>query len=386
MVDSDIAYQQKMVDSDNSYQQKMVDSEISYQNKMVDSDLSYQQKMVNSENSYQNKMVDSEVNCVILSLTGDRAFSEESCVYCSKGLMGLNDFNRKMHINTCKVRKLVDANRTTDDTLEYIPIGENCSYCFKSFKDFKSDFNKRIHIKCCKIKKETYDQKNNLKMNLGGEHCVFCTKPLANLNEFNKRMHIENCKIRKSIESSGPNANKNKEDSIIKYGIELGDSCLHCNKPFVNLSDFNKRLHFEYCKLKKKKMRLDGSLMSSSMNMSSNSLNTSGGMSSAVVVNGNLVQATSSSMSMKEDSNKIDLGEICLFCSRSLLNLSTFNKRIHIETCKIKTLKKAAKAQLRQTQSAKGPRKRSKKDNNNNISLQLKPNQSMVSQNNSFAT
>lgn len=32
------------------------------------------------------------------------------------------------------------------------------------------------------------------------ESCIFCNKPLANLNEFNKKMHLENCKIRKSIE------------------------------------------------------------------------------------------------------------------------------------------------------------------------------------------
>ena len=137
--------------------------------------------------------------------------SEESCVYCSKYLFGLNDFNRKMHIETCKVRKLVEsqanfnnnnnnnngnatgganstnsssqnqsngnanangggaatttaanAAATTASSLElnlnnpledYMILGENCSYCFKSFKDYKNDFNKRLHIKCCKIKK-----------------------------------------------------------------------------------------------------------------------------------------------------------------------------------------------------------------------------------------
>ena len=120
--------------------------------------------------------------------------SEESCVYCSKYLFGLNDFNRKMHIETCKVRKLVESqtaaaataasagangnaasqsnansnangsnnNNGSASSLElnisnqiedYMILGENCSYCFKSFKDFKNDFNKRLHIKCCKIKK-----------------------------------------------------------------------------------------------------------------------------------------------------------------------------------------------------------------------------------------
>ena len=54
---------------------------------------------------------------------------------------------------------------------------------------------------------------------------------------------------------------------------------------------------------------------------------------------------------------KLDLGESCLFCSRSLVNLSNFNKRIHIETCKIKTLKKATN-KLRQTASPKAARKR----------------------------
>ena len=66
-------------------------------------------------------------------------------------------------------------------------------------------------------------------------------------------------------------------------------------------------------------------------------------------------------------SNKFDLGESCLFCSRSLVNLSNFNKRIHIDTCKIKTLKKNT-SKMRQTVSAKSPRKRAnkkEKDSNN---------------------
>ena len=96
--------------------------------------------------------------------------SEESCVYCSKCLVGLNDFNKKMHIETCKVRKLVDANRTNgeENQLEnFIALGENCTYCFKSFKDFKSDFNKRIHIKTktrqSKESKKRFDEDEDFK-------------------------------------------------------------------------------------------------------------------------------------------------------------------------------------------------------------------------------
>lgn len=159
----------------------------------------------------------------------------------------------------------------------FLVVGDNCSYCFKSFKDFKSDFNKRLHVKCCKIKKETYDEKNSSRMSIGGEHCVFCTKPLANLNEFNKRMHIENCKIRKSIENNGTSSYTSsspkkgvKDDLLTKLGLELGDNCVYCSKSFVNLSDFNKKLHFEYCKLKKKKLaQMTGSL-SMSMDASIN--------------------------------------------------------------------------------------------------------------------
>jgi hypothetical protein len=343
---------------------------------------------------------------------------EESCVYCSKCLAGLNDFNRKMHINTCKVRKLVDANHANspDSQLDsFIVVGENCSYCFKSFKDFKSDFNKRLHIKCCKIKKETYDEKNNAKMSMGGEHCVFCTKPLANLNEFNKRMHIENCKIRKSIENSGSPVYSSpkkavKDHNLVKMGMELGENCLYCSKSFVNLSDFNKKLHFEYCKLKKKKLAhlsaglsmhlgqcsTDSGLSSSpqqsqSMNNSNqlghsfnnspigtNPANNATNLNSSIghlnsqlmnisSLNNSVVQQHNEQQqqqlhqqSCSEDSKigKLDLGESCLFCSRSLVNLSNFNKRIHIETCKIKTLKKAT-SKLRQTTSTgKSPRKR----------------------------
>lgn len=35
--------------------------------------------------------------------------AEESCIYCSKYLYGLNDFNKRMHIETCKVRRLVES-------------------------------------------------------------------------------------------------------------------------------------------------------------------------------------------------------------------------------------------------------------------------------------
>ena len=316
--------------------------------------------------------------------------SEESCVYCSKCLVGLNDFNKKMHIETCKVRKLVDANRNTSDESQlenFIALGDNCTYCFKSFKDFKSDFNKRIHIKCCKIKKETYEEKNQLKLlsraanstnatasnnsnqnnssnnpqNETAEHCMFCTKPLANLNEFNKRMHIENCKIRKSIENNGSSSSKHiKDDSLIKISMELGDSCMYCSKSFINLSDFNKKLHFEYCKLKKKKLQLSNSCIQQQQqqHQQQSSFNPHNLMNASNSHHHHLHQqqqqmSGSSSILHLDDSSKVtklDLGESCLFCSRSLHNLSNFNKRIHIETCKVKTLKKASK-KLRQSQS-----------------------------------
>lgn len=336
---------------------------------------------------------------------------EESCVYCSKCLSGLNDFNRKMHIETCKVRKLVDnqhgnnSSQHPDSQLDaFLIVGDNCTYCFKSFKDFKSDFNKRLHLKCCKIKKETYDEKNAIKMNMGEEHCVFCTKPLGNLNDFNKRMHIENCKIRKSIENnngaspvqyngspSASSGRKIKDENLVKLGLELGDNCLYCSKSFINLSDFNKKLHFEYCKLKKKKMNqmtqsASNSGIISGLNLSQisncsvsqetinnhNNLNSSlnnNHISSLGHLNNQLMSSPQSNVMQDAqvsstpcfDPNKaldkLDLGESCLFCSRSLVNLSNFNKRIHIETCKIKTLKKATN-KLRQTASAKAPRKR----------------------------
>lgn len=302
--------------------------------------------------------------------------SEESCVYCSKCLVGLNDFNKKMHINTCKVRKLVDANRTNgeENQLEnYIALGDNCTYCFKSFKDFKSDFNKRIHIKCCKIKKETYEEKNNLKMlarqqnanntnnsnnssdgaNNNSELCIFCTKPLANLNEFNKRMHVENCKIRKSIENNGSNSKNNKDESLIKISLELGDSCMYCSKSFLNLSDFNKKLHFEYCKLKKKKLQINAQNAANASAAAASNNNNNNNQSFGNNNNSQILHHNEETNNNKpaSSSNKLDLGETCLFCSRSLHNLSNFNKRIHIETCKVKTLKKASK-KLRQSAAA----------------------------------
>jgi hypothetical protein len=429
---------------------------------------------------------------------------EDSCVYCSKYLSNLNDFNKRMHMNTCKVRKLVEtssfangsngsasttASAANDNSHhqhqqeqqmedEYLMIGDSCSYCFKSFKDFKSDFNKRVHIRCCKIKKQTFDHKiklnasvnntgilttaaqanpntNNNSNNNGGnnmnqnqqqqqqqgnfatmltENCLFCAKSLSNLNGFNKRMHIDHCKIRKSIEGvpltqrakSSPGGKKPGD-----LGIELGNECLYCGKSFARLSQFNRKLHFEHCKLKKRK--IDAIINNSLSNGQENNMNNSGSQSqnhpmiTQVVGNGlglqqqqqhqqqqqqqmsNMVgklpnmsikfdnmdghhlMMNSSLPSMHQQQQQqqqqhqqqqhhhqqpnhmthahhngnimlnmshggnqmnghgamnitmptvFDLGDMCVFCSRSLSNLSNFNKRIHIEQCKVKQSKK----------------------------------------------
>lgn len=313
--------------------------------------------------------------------------SEESCVYCSKYLFGLNDFNKKMHIETCKVRKLVESNTNlnnnnnntnTNGNLnqngnvqnnqleDFMILGENCTYCYKSFKDFKSDFNKKLHIKCCKIKKETLENRikmnsinNNIDANNSNlnnnqnngsttisETCSFCSKQLANLNEFNKRMHIENCKIRKSIEGNLNNSNlksksKDKDENLVKLSMELGNQCMYCSKSFVNLSDFNKKLHFEYCKLKKKKLN--------ELNLTNANYQIQNGHS--VQINSNNNSNMNGSNGNGNKNNIVDLGDSCVFCSRSLLNLSNFNKKVHIETCKIKQMKKQNNMKMKQQHS-----------------------------------
>lgn len=315
--------------------------------------------------------------------------SEDSCVYCSKYLFGLNDFNKKMHYNTCKVRKLVESNYATSATAasasnsnaqndldDFLILGDNCSYCFKSFKDFKSDFNKRIHIKCCKIKKETFEHRNQQLNKLAspaqaentpqssqaavvslGDACIFCTKPLANLNDFNKKMHLENCKIRKSIEgnfSHTPKSSK-KDENLVKLSEELGAQCMYCSKSFANLSDFNKKLHFEHCKLKKKK--LNSSLVvvnatQASQNQTQQQVNISHTSGNNNSNNAGLILSSScpgTPIAGTGQNGSIDLGDNCMFCSRSLVNLSNFNKKVHVETCKIKQLKKATASQLKQT-------------------------------------
>lgn len=340
--------------------------------------------------------------------------NEDSCIYCSKSLMGLNNFNKRMHIETCKVRKIVDdnPNKSHLELDEIMVIGDNCSYCFKSFKDFKSEFNKRLHVKCCKIKKETNEEKQNMKCQTKGESCLFCTKPLENLNEFNKRMHVENCKIRKSLEgangkkdTNGGHGGMNNSQSSDNGGhgshgggggIDLGDNCGYCGKSFVNLSNFNKRLHFDHCKLKKKKLGVslnssggssqqqhqDSSMsMSNSLNMSNNSANSSSihvahtnglslvlGGNGGNINNNNNHQNNYANLSM--GSITYDLGETCVFCSRSLKNLSNFNKRIHIETCKVKKFK-IATSKMRQ-EARKQARKSScglKKEKESTIDL-----------------
>lgn len=455
--------------------------------------------MIDSEESYKQDMEQQRVTSSSAPSTclEQRVLGADSCLYCSKYLFGLNDFNRKMHIETCKVRKLIESQQSSqfnnnsgsnssnsngsnnnqqsqngennasglnlNNQLEdYMILGENCSYCFKSFKDFKNDFNKRLHIKCCKIKKETYERKNKYSMSNGGsisllnnstsgdtnalESCLFCTKLLGNLNEFNKRMHIENCKIRKSIEGNfnqslllnssldslnkslkipiiTPNNNNangnnnNNNNSNVGNGngeaglkkenglsVELGNQCIYCSKLFVNLSDFNKRLHFEYCKLKKKKLQ---ELNLSNGNYNNNNNNSqNGGQSLNVNLVGNVNVNNNNNQqqqhhhhhqqhqhqqqqqqqhhhqqqqqqhinnihikSSNNNNNKIivDLGDSCMFCSRSLMNLSNFNKKVHIETCKIKQLKKATAMRMRQqNMSTKSNKKRCKKEMQNN--------------------
>ena len=330
--------------------------------------------------------------------------NEDSCIYCSKSLMGLNNFNKRMHIETCKVRKIVDdnPNKSHLELDEIMVIGDNCSYCFKSFKDFKSEFNKRLHVKCCKIKKETNEEKQNMKCQTKGESCLFCTKPLENLNEFNKRMHVENCKIRKSLEGAnstkdtsqdGNGSLNSSQSSQSGQGIELGDNCGYCGKSFVNLSNFNKRLHFDHCKLKKKKLTCGSQQqqqqqqhqqVDSSMTMVTLANNTatpihithangSVGVVVAAANGGNGASAGNVNQqnnyaSLSMGSITYDLGETCVFCSRSLKNLSNFNKRIHIETCKVKKFK-IASAKMRQ-EARKAARKNGlKKEKESTINL-----------------
>ncbi len=383
--------------------------------------------------------------------------NESTCIYCSKNLLSLNHFNKRMHLDTCKVRKLIESNSSFNLNInnqleDYVILGDSCTYCYKPFKDFKSDFNKRLHLKCCKIKREAYEYRLNLSkrnqqqpqqqssapsdsidLNLStsvsnvlssqstpstpttlmtiGESCLFCSKPLANLNEFNKKMHVENCKIRKTIESNMGNdasgtsrkaSNSNEKDENFRLNIELGAQCMYCGKSFMNLSEFNKRLHFEHCKLRKRKyseLNLSSTAspistaiattLASTSSAASASMSASNGnppnaisinlsyptTTVAHVLNTSLptLQQISSSVSNVSRSNsnnslnRLEYCDSCMFCSRSLRNLSNFNKNVHIETCKLKQIKKANAIKLKQETSLNNKRsKRAKKAKLNN--------------------
>jgi hypothetical protein len=112
-----------------------------------------------------------KIDISLLPQMDDMIDAEENCIYCQKYLYGLNDFNKKMHLDTCKVRKMVDSspsnplmngggggqqtgsnstgsstsssasssssenNSTQHNAIEESLIAQdNCIYCFKSFK------------------------------------------------------------------------------------------------------------------------------------------------------------------------------------------------------------------------------------------------------------
>lgn len=327
---------------------------------------------------------------------------EDYCVFCSKYLAATHDFNKKMHFNTCKLRKLFDSvytKHTDTSDMDQFFIGDSCSFCLKSLKDFKSEFNKRIHIKCCKIKKETFERRDSIMQLQHSESasaspspapllhsltdaCIFCAKPLGNLNSFNRKMHIEHCKIRKSLEGNiRSGGNHTKDQTSGKQGSssdtsDIGDHCVYCNKSFARLSDFNRRLHSEHCKSKKRKLKTLNNVINSSLNLNSvqsqessldqiqNSLmqlannscpNTplKGGFSLNVTCSAE--QSASQDNSLPQ--SQIGECEYCEYCARSLANLSNFNKNIHIEQCKLKQLKKTVNGLK---QANKPPRKKTK--------------------------
>ncbi|CAF0753053.1 unnamed protein product [Brachionus calyciflorus] len=340
---------------------------------------------------------------------------EDYCVFCSKYLVGMHDFNKKMHYNTCKLRKLFDSanNQEPDDDIDnYLMISDTCNYCFKSLKDFKSDYNKRIHLKCCKIKKETFERRDSIlhlqqttddpngstsgqsNDNLNPvtqlfqtltETCIFCTKPLGNLNSFNRKMHIEHCKIRKSLEGNLKETNKKNKDENLgtQDSQDIGEHCIYCNKSFARLSAFNRRLHSDHCKSKKRKLKALNQVFNESINMSGiQPQENSYGQSLTQVQNSLILMATNSCPNTPiRSTNTINNNgqevspsqnghtqlaletpaELCMFCSRSLSNLSNFNKNIHIEQCKVKQLKKATANQMKQAN--KPGRKRAKTSN-----------------------
>lgn len=270
---------------------------------------------------------------------------------------------------------------------------------------------------------------------VNGDACLFCNKPLSNLNDFNKKMHLENCKIRKSLEGNvtpkskkdDPTSSSSSKSNSASHldTIDLGPQCMYCSRSFANLSNFNKRLHFEHCKVKKRKMRqsMPGetptpttptpqpapnhqqhshqSMYSTNPNNSMLSLNNSNSNSplnlslltshhhhhhhghqhqsqssaaqlnnhhhslfkqpsssnfhannansfAAINNNNNNNTASQQSAASASAANSGEFGDTCLFCARSLLNLSNFNKRVHIETCKIKQLKKETANRLKQ--------------------------------------
>ncbi|CAF0753020.1 unnamed protein product [Brachionus calyciflorus] len=282
-------------------------------------------------------------------------------------------------------------------------IDEYSNELVLELKNYGKEY-KKIHLKCCKFKKDTLEKKKqddsalNKKASVSSsvlnnqtpsslsatindplnpmsqlfqtltESCIFCSKPLGNLNSFNRKMHIENCKIRKNLESNLQAANSDgTKVEVVQDPDEKADNCVYCNKSFVKLKTFHRRLHLDHCKLKKRKLK---ELNNQEINLetqeepivSQEISEINSNLDNEYIDQGHNEHVSSQN---EKAQMSLDTPELCMYCSRSLDNLSTFNKNLHTDRCKIKQLKKAEAEQSKQAN--RNTRKRAKTSNNYDI-------------------
>ena len=140
-------------------------------------------------------------------VTSSSCRSESKCLFCGWIMDHLNEHNKKMHHDNCKLNK---------NKRDYRNLDKECIFCNISYKKLKN-LEIKTHFNACKLKNLESVKKTIVlsgssnavsdQSNYEGK-CIFCTKLISSLNDYNKNKHISACQI-KSFKQNNANFSKN---------------------------------------------------------------------------------------------------------------------------------------------------------------------------------